>query len=192
MKENSQCVLKEELMLLSYGRYRNRYVSGFSMLFICVAALFWGEHSALEDVKAAAEQSEEDQTSFHALPAEFNQAQIETILMSKRESPPRANRQWIEIDGKLANQLWTHLRTARLSKKEESEYFLPGALPQFAPPCYDAIVIFNDREKINLTMTADIAEVFVDSKKLDTLMILLRYDESLVTRLNQIFFPADK
>ena len=53
-------------------------------------------------------------------------------------------------------------------------------------------MIFNDREKINLTMTADIAEVFVDSKKLDTLMILLRYDESLVTRLNQIFFPADK
>lgn len=179
-------------MLLSYGRYRSGFISGLSILIICFVVMFFGENSAQEPVKTAAEQSAEEEISFNVLPAEFNQAQIETILMSKRESPPRANRQWIEIDGKLANQLWTHLRTARLSKKKESEYFLPGALPQFAPPCYDAIVIFNDREKINLTMTADIAEVFVDSKKLDTLMILLRYDESLVTRLNQIFFPADK
>ncbi|QDT18470.1 hypothetical protein HG66A1_02310 [Gimesia chilikensis] len=76
-------------MLLSYGRYRNRYISGFSILFICVAALFWGEHSAQEPVKAAAEQSEEEETGFLALPSEFKQPQIETILMSKIESPPR-------------------------------------------------------------------------------------------------------
>lgn len=179
-------------MLLSYGRYRNRYVSGFSVLVICVAALFWGEHSAQGPVKAAAEQPEEKQTSFHVLPPEFKQAQIETILMSKRESPLRANREWIEIDGKLANQLWTHVRSARLSENEVSQNFLPGTLPQFAPPCYDAIVIFNDREKMNLAMTADISEVHVDSKERLWPMILLRYDESLVTRLDQIFFPADQ
>jgi hypothetical protein len=191
MKEKSRHILKEELMLLSYGRYRNRYVSGFSILMICVAVLFWGEHSAQEPVKAAAEQSEEEQTGFHALPPEFKQAQIETILMSKIESPPKANRQWIEIDGKLANQLWTHVRSARLSESEESQKFLPGTLPQFAPPCYDAIVIFNEREKMNLAMTADISEVHVYSKERLWPMILLRYDKSLATRLDQIFFPAD-
>lgn len=179
-------------MLLSYGRYRNRYISGFSILFICVAALFWGEHSAQEPVKAAAEQSEEEEAGFHALPSEFKQPQIETILMSKIESPPKANRQWIEIDEKLANQLWTHLRSARLSEDEESQMFPPGTLPQFAPPCYDAIVIFNDREKMNLVMTAGISEVHVDSKERLWPVILLRYDKSLVTRLDQIFFPGDQ
>tara|TARA_R110002111_G_scaffold228511_1_gene289919 strand:- start:656 stop:1195 length:540 start_codon:yes stop_codon:yes gene_type:complete len=179
-------------MLLNYGRYRNRYVAGFSILVICITAMFVGEHHAQEPVKAAAEQSEEEQTGFNVLPPEFKQTQIETILMSKRESPLRANRQWIEIDGKLANQLWTHLRSARLSENEVSQKILPGTLPQFGPPCYDAIVIFNDREKMNLVMTADISEVFVDSKKLDTSMILLRYDESLVTRLDRIFFPVDQ
>lgn len=179
-------------MLLSYGRYRNRYVSGFSILVICVAALFGGEHADQEPVKAAAEQSEKEQTSFNALPPEFKQAQIETILMSTRESLPRANRQWIEIDGKLASQLWTHLRSARLSEDEESQMFPPGTLPQFGPPCYDAIVIFNDREKMNLAMTAGISEVHVDSKERLWPVILLRYDKSLVTRLDQIFFPAEQ
>src|SRR5690606_4411016 len=103
MKEKSQCVLKEGLMLLNYGRYRNRYVAGVSILVICITAMFVGEHHAQEPVKAAAEQSEEEQTGFNALPPEFKQTQIETILMSTRENPLRANRQWIEIDGKLAD-----------------------------------------------------------------------------------------
>ncbi|QDT18471.1 hypothetical protein HG66A1_02320 [Gimesia chilikensis] len=45
---------------------------------------------------------------------------------------------------------------------------------------------------MNLVMTAGISEVHVDSKERLWPVILLRYDKSLVTRLDQIFFPGDQ
>lgn len=171
-------------MSINHSQFRYKSFLALSILVIVFSGNYFLQNKEKGKVTEPVDQPHQGITINSDLKTEFSQTKIEAILISKRGSPIRANRQWVELEKSIANKLWSHLRSKQI---DASDYFHnDGGLPSFAPPNYDVIVMLNDREKLNLTMDGAMEEVLIDSRELYIPCILLRYDKNLVTSIDKI------
>lgn len=175
-------------MSIRHSRYLQRSLLALSSIIAIFVGMHFMQNQApenmTENVTESVHQTQQEHTIQSDVKNGLHQAKIETILISKRESPMKANRRWVEIDKSLANKLWAHLRSEQISA---SDYFGSSeGLPSFSPPHYDAIVIVNDTEKLNISMNGGITEASIESRGLFSPMLLLQYDQSLVASIDKV------
>ena len=177
-------------MSIRHSRYQNRYLLVLSIFIICLLGMNFMQHKEMVKETELVDQSDQGTTFNYDLNTEYSQTNIEAILITKREQPIRTNRRWVELDSLIANKLWSHLRSKQI---DASDYFDSSeGLPSFNPPHYDAIVILNDTEKLNITMDGSITEVSIGAIELFNPILLLRYDQSLVTSIDKVLDASVK